>query len=147
MNLLHPVSTIMTTDLKTLEPGDSMAKVAAIFENYKIHHIPIVRDFKLIGMVSKSDYDLFQHSSHDDHDDEKIEEIRMEKYTVDDIMTTGLAKLEDNENISVALAIFKENIFHSIPIVKGNILVGIVTTYDIINQLAVDAEAHVSYQD
>jgi len=145
MNLLHPVSTIMTTDLITLEPGDTIAKVAAIFENHKIHHVPIVQDFILKGMVSKSDYLLFRNTNLNDHDDDKIEDIRMEKYTVDDIMTTGIAKLDPDENISVALAIFKENIFHSIPIVKSNVLVGMVTTYDIINQLAVDAEAHVSY--
>jgi len=41
-----------------------------------------------------------------------------------------------NMTVHEALEIFKENIFHAIPIVDNGRLVGILTTYDIISQLA-----------
>ena len=145
MNLFHPVSSIMTTDLITVSPNDAISKVEFIFNNHKIHHIPVVTGAKLVGLVSKSDFLLFQHSDSDDHDQQKNEAIRMERHLVEEIMVTGIAKLEPTEKISVALAIFKENIFHSIPIVDQGRLVGIVTTYDIISKLMVDNEAHIGY--
>jgi acetoin utilization protein AcuB len=51
-------------------------------------------------------------------------------------MTKGLAKLDPEDRINVALEIFLVNRFHAIPVVKNEELVGIVTTYDIIKTLA-----------
>ena len=146
MNLFDPVSSIMTTDLLVAETTDTMARVATIFQNHKIHHIPVVRGLKLVGMVSRSDYLAFCHNTFNAHDASKIEDIRLEKHTVDEIMTTGLAKIKPDVRISVLLEIFKENIFHSVPIVDDTEkLIGIVTTYDIISNLAKDKEAHIGY--
>ena len=50
-------------------------------------------------------------------------------------MTTGIATLESNERINVALQLFAENLFHAIPIVDQGELVGMLTTYDIIRVL------------
>ena len=145
MNLFHPVSSIMTTDLITVSSNDPLSKVESIFQNHKIHHIPVVKGTRLVGLVSKSDFLLFKNAASDDHDQQKNEEIRMERHIVEELMITGIAKLEPTEKISVALAIFKENIFHSIPVADQGRLVGIVTTYDIISKLMVDNEAHIGY--
>ena len=59
----------------------------------------------------------------------------MKNHQVESIMTTGLAKLAPTDKILVALKVFKENLFHAIPIVDQDELVGIVTTYDIIKAL------------
>lgn len=145
MNLLHPISTIMSKDVKTLTPTNSIADASDMFSKNKIHHIPIVKDDKLVGIVSKSDYLFFKRGFLNDRDDDKIEEIRMQNYEVSYIMTKGIAKLEPTDRINVALEIFKENIFHAIPVVDEGRLVGIVTTFDIINHLASDNEAHMAY--
>ncbi|MDX1665798.1 MAG: CBS domain-containing protein [Saprospiraceae bacterium] len=47
-----------------------------------------------------------------------------------------MAKLSPKDRINVALEIFMENRFHAIPVVSDNELVGIVTTFDIIKELA-----------
>jgi acetoin utilization protein AcuB len=49
-------------------------------------------------------------------------------------MTKGLAVLESNDRIGVAIEIFKENLFHAIPIVDDEELKGIVTTFDLIDK-------------
>ena len=51
-------------------------------------------------------------------------------------MTTGLAKLEPDDRINVALDVFCVNLFHALPVVKDNELVGILTPFDIIKTLA-----------
>jgi len=145
MNLLSPVSTIMSDDLLTLSPSDSIAQAAAIFDNHKIHHIPVTIDGKLVGIVSMSDYLFFKRGFLNDRDDEMIESIRLNNYQVTYIMTEGIATIEPDDRINVAIEIFRENLFHAIPIVKDDELVGIVTTHDIIENLAKNNEAYAAY--
>jgi len=145
MNLLGPVSTIMTSAPITLPPSATIGDAAKIFDEHKVHHIPIAIDNSLLGMVSMSDYLFFRRGFLDDRDDEKIESIRMNNYEVNFIMTKGLATMESTERINVALDIFKENLFHAIPIVDDGVLVGILTTHDIIINLAKDNEAYAEY--
>ena len=145
MNILNPVSSIMSTELITLSPTASIADAAKIFSTKRVHHIPVTKDGELVGIVSKSDYLFFRRGFLDNSEDEKIEEVRMNNYQVSYIMTKGMAKLEPTSRINVALELFKENIFHAIPVVDNKMLVGIVTTYDVIKHLAEDKKAVAEY--
>lgn len=145
MNLLSPISTIMTKDLLTLRPTASIADAAAIFEKHKIHHLPVTIDDELIGIISMTDFLFFRRGFLDRSEDQKIENIRMNNYEVSHIMTKGIATMESTDKINIALEIFKENILHAIPIVDDDRLVGIVTTHDIIAHLAKDNEAYAEY--
>ena len=136
----------MKTNVVTLSPNDSIDDVRAIFESRKIHHLPVVHKGELVGMVSKTDYMLFSHNSDNDVYDEFIEEIRRKNYQVKDIMTPRLACLESDDRINVALEVFRENRFHALPVVEGQRLVGIVTTFDIIDFLASDQKAEMTYK-
>ncbi|MEM9548962.1 MAG: CBS domain-containing protein [Bacteroidota bacterium] len=146
MNLLSPISTIMSSDVITLKPSASIAEAADVFEKNKVHHIPIALDGELVGIVSMTDYLFFRRGFLDNRDDKKIEDIRMNNYEVSHIMTRGVATMESTDKINVALEIFKENILHAIPIVDNGRLVGIVTTHDIIAHLAADNVAYAEYE-
>ena len=61
MNVLAPISTIMTAKIHTVNPEDSLMMVKEIFDNYPIHHIPVVRYKHIEGIVSKSDFLHFLH--------------------------------------------------------------------------------------
>jgi len=136
MDLLAPVSSMMTTEVKTVEPEDTMKKVEQVFRENRIHHIPVVEEGKLLGIVSKSDYLFFKRGFNDQTTDNRIDEFRLKIRKVKDIMTKGIAKLETADRIGVALEIFKENLFHAIPIVDDGKLEGIITTFDIIKKLS-----------
>ncbi len=139
MNILAPVKSIMSTDLITLSPQDKLSQVKEIFEQHNIHHIPVVRFKTMVGLVSKTDFLHFIRGFQNSAEDQFVNEARLRAYVVEDIMTTGLAKLAPNERIDVALEIFLTNRFHAIPIVDNDELVGILTTFDIIK--AVNREA------
>ncbi len=136
MDLLAPVSTLMSENLISVEREDTIKEVEQLFKNHRIHHIPVVEDEKLVGIVSKSDYLFFKRGFNDQSTDNRIDEFRMKTHKVEDIMTKGIAKLEPHERIGVAVEVFKENLFHAIPIVKEGKLVGIITTFDIIRKLS-----------
>lgn len=145
MNVFAPVSTIMVTDLVTVNPEATLREVKEIFDNHSFHHIPVVNFRKIVGIVSRTDFDRFvgglkrSNESLDALDDTRVEEI----------MTKGLGKLEPDDRINVALEIFSKNWFHALPVVQNDELVGIVTTQDIIRALLNEKpkEPHMVYED
>ena len=139
MNVLAPISTIMTPSPITVSPNDPLATVDKVFEKYKIHHLPVVEAGELVGIISKTDLLYFLKGIKSEFQ-EFLNKARLRDYTASEIMTTGMAKLSSTEKISVAVEVFKENLFHAIPIVDNDKLVGILTTYDIINSLALTKE-------
>ncbi len=135
MDFTAPVSQFMTRKLATVVPGDSMEVVKEIFDTQRIHHIPVVRYTTLVGLISKSDFLHFLRGTAMTPYEQLVEQSRLRHYTAEDIMTTGIATLESNERVNVALQLFAENLFHAIPIVDQGELVGMLTTYDIIRVL------------
>ena len=135
MNILNPISSIMTSDPISLDPNHTISDVRDVFKNNRIHHIPIVTDGKLMGIVSKSDYLFFRKGFAVSETEENIETLRLSAFNVSHIMTKKVAHLSSNDRISVAIEIFKENLFHAIPVVDDGMLVGIITTYDILKNL------------
>lgn len=133
-NLLSPVKDIMSKDLITIGKDATLEKVKEIFDTHKIHHIPVVEYKKLVGIISKSDFLFFQKGYN--YGEAHEEAARLKVYFVRDIMTKGVAKLDVEDKVNVALEVFNENLFHAIPIEEEGELKGIVTTYDIINALA-----------
>lgn len=115
------VSTIMIKNLITLTSESTLAEVSEIFNTRKIHHIPIVDDGVLAGLVTT--YDLWRKNIlHESYADIKVK----------DVMSRKLIKLEPDDKIGTAAELFLDNRFHALPVVEGDRLVGIVTTFDIL---------------
>lgn len=130
--LLAPVSSIMTKDLITIGPEDPLNKVISIFKREKIHHLPVIDEGKVVGIVSKTDLDYFKRGyCHNEKETSLPDDCRVKS-----IMTTGLAKMEPDDRVEVALEVFKENLFHAILITENNHLRGIVTTFDIMKAVS-----------
>lgn len=123
------VSSIMTTKLYTVAPTDHLTVVKEIFEQHNIHHIPVVRYKELVGIVSKSDFLLVTHSPLEGAtNDEAI----LGKHKVEEIMIKRLAKVEPEDQIGTVAEVLLTNMFHAVPVVKDNELVGLVTSFDVI---------------
>ena len=133
----------MTRKLIAVSPTDTMSEVKAIFDQHRIHHIPVVRYKKLVGIISKSDLQHFLRGVLTSEHDQQVEKSRLETYTAEDVMTTGVATLSSTDRINVALQLFLENIFHAIPIVDDDELVGMLTTFDIIKALSDEDNARI----
>lgn len=143
MDFTAPVSRIMTRKLFTVVPGDPLTEVKKIFDEHRIHHIPVVKYTTLVGIISEVDFIHVTKGHGTKAHDESTENEFLEKYTAEDIMTTGIATIESKERINVALQIFAENLFHALPIVDDGQLVGMVTTFDIIKSLVEEDNARI----
>ena len=134
INLQSPVQECMSTDLITVSQDTPITVIASIFKEHRVHHIPVVNFNKIVGMISKSDFLEFKVDYNTV--ESKYDTFRYRNHKADQIMTTGLAKLESSERIAVAIKLFEENLFHAIPIEEDGKLVGILTTYDLIKSLS-----------
>lgn len=130
------------TNLLTVNPEDNLLVVQDIFNNHRIHHIPVVRFRKIVGMVSKNDFEHFMGGMSHSSDDKFVNNHRLERSKVEDIMTHRLAKLESTDRINVALEVFSINRFHALPVVDNDELVGILTPFDIMQALLNEKPAH-----
>ncbi|GAA0361551.1 CBS domain-containing protein [Actinoallomurus spadix] len=50
-----PVSEIMTTPVRTCGPGDAVDGLRVTMTEHRIRHLPVVRDGRLVGIVSIGD--------------------------------------------------------------------------------------------
>ncbi|MBK8966983.1 MAG: CBS domain-containing protein [Saprospiraceae bacterium] len=115
--------TIMTANVVTLKPNNTLGDAREIFMTKRIHHLPIVEDKKLVGLVTS--WDIFKLG---------LSAVAYQDMRVSEVMTTHLATLEPDQHIGAAAEVLMEHLFHAVPIVNDkHELVGIVTTYDILN--------------
>ncbi len=116
------IQTIMTSQVITLSPGDTLGQAREIFMSNHIHHLPIVDGKKLVGLVTS--WDLFKLG---------LSAVAYQDMRVSEVMTTHLATLEPDQHIGAAAEVLMEHLFHAIPIVNDkHELMGIVTTYDVL---------------
>ena len=133
MNNLTPVSSIMKPfkDIITVSPDDTLATIHEILQENRFHHIPVINKHKLVGIISKTDYLQANINISASGVVPDLEALAATK--VKDYMTTKLVKINANERVDVAALLFKENLFHCIPITNENDeLEGIITPFDII---------------
>lgn len=133
------ISKIMTTEVISIRPTDTMDKVDRIFHTADIHHIPVVnKDRVVLGMISKSDYFKILHgfTLFKAPISQKYNEAVLRSLLAKEVMTKQVATLRPDDSVSTAADYFRENRFHAIPIVDGQRkLVGILSTYDLINSM------------
>lgn len=127
MNTEKSVRHIMTTNIVAVRPDDSIMKVEELFEHIPIHHILVTEHTKLLGIVSKADLlKLYRKELQEEN------VLDRSKIFVQNIMTVNPVTIDCDDTIGLAADIFMANSFHSLPVVDGNELVGIVTNHDLI---------------
>lgn len=132
MNPETPVSYIMSKNLVTVETDSRLQKIRQIFEENEFHHIPVLELDKLVGIVSKADFDKISHTLSFTLDGHEHVDSKYRIFTAKDMMTEYPMQLDPDDTIGLAADIFLANRFHALPVVDGNDLVGIVTTHDLI---------------
>jgi len=129
----NPVSSIMTTQLETVRPDDSVYKVMEIFRQFGFHHIPVVEEGeKLVGIISREDFLRISYELSLSTSSQNFSKITYRTMKVEEVMTTEPISLEPEDTIGLAADMFLANEFHALPVVEGNTLVGLVTTHDLL---------------
>lgn len=129
-----PVSTIMTKNVVKLNLSDDLTKAEMLFKKHHIRHIPVVYSNKIVGMLSYTD--LLRISFADAIDDEDdVDTTVYNMFTVEQVMAKKLVSITPDATIKEAAQILATKEFHALPVCEGDLLVGIITTTDLIKYL------------
>jgi CBS domain-containing protein len=123
----------MSTDLQSVNSNTSLRDVDLLLKDYQIHHILVIGDGNLKGMISKTDMDRIAFV--DATTGVGVDTTFYDILTVDHVMTNNLVTIQQDQPIRAAAELFSSGKFHALPVLDGDEIVGIVTTTDLIRYL------------
>lgn len=122
------IDRIMTTRPATVGPGDPISTAKTLLDPGDIHHLPVVEENKLVGIVSSSDLLKFELLGRD--------AAFLSGATISQAMVADPVVLESGANLRDAAKKLSVGGFHALPVVDSDrALVGIVTSSDLITHL------------
>jgi len=130
-----PVSNIMTTNLIILDVKESLDKAEHLFKKYKIRHIPVIENEKIIGMISLNDILRISFADGAYREEENISSSIYEMFTLRQLMIGNLETVSPDATIKQVAELLVKREFHSLPVVENGKLKGMVTTTDLIKYL------------
>lgn len=130
------ITKIMTTELTTAHDGQPVSSLRPIFEEGKIHHIPVVSGEELIGIVTSNDFMRVSFGEFGNQDGKGLDTILDHTYKMHDVMHKDPVTIPKDATIRDAARLLSSHAFHALPVVEGSKLVGLVTSTDLIQYLA-----------
>ena len=130
-----PVSTIMTSELVTVNVDDGLDKAEHLLKKHRIRHIPVVEGRKIVGMLSMNDILRISFADGAYREEDNISSSIYEMFTIKNLMRSKLEVVSSTDSIKDVAGRFVASEYHSIPVVDNGELVGMVTTTDMIKYL------------
>jgi CBS domain-containing membrane protein len=137
------VDTIMTRDLVTVNPGDTLDVARSIMRDKRIHHLPVVEnDSILVGLVTLTDILAATDSELRDEDERmKAKDIRIEDVMIRDVMS-----VDEHAGLRQAALFLEKHKIGCLPVVTDGKLHGIVTDTDFV-AVAINLLEQIEYDD
>ena len=130
----QPLATIMAADPVTVDRSQTVSEVRFLLANERIHHLPVIEEGRLVGMISSND--VMRVSFALDTDDAVSRTLLDKTVSIDDLMVTDLVTVSAHGNVRDAAIALSAGGFHAVPVVDDEAhLVGIVTSTDLIQYL------------
>jgi len=129
------VAEIMTTEVITAGMDDTLGGIRKVLELNHCHHIPIVEDSRLVGIVS--DRDVLQGLSPNvDLSIADNRALNTLKKKAHQIMTRKVTTIGPEDTIEEVAAVFLDMQFSCLPVLEpSGTVVGIVTKTDLLESL------------
>jgi acetoin utilization protein AcuB len=107
----------MSKRLVTVGPEDSVANARALLEKYGIHHLPVVKDQRLVGIVTDRD----------------VRSAPSKTKSVATIMTSKPLVIDPDTFVDEAARRLRRHRIGALPVVEHGRLVGILTVADVLD--------------
>ncbi|MBO3115794.1 CBS domain-containing protein [Winogradskyella sp. DF17] len=135
MRTIENISTIMSTDIIALNRDDDLEKAEMLFKRHKIRHIPVVDKDVIIGMLSYTDLLRISFADAVDPYDTDVDTLVYNMFTIEQVMAKNIISVPSTASVKQVAELLAKREFHALPVVDNGVLVGIVTTTDLINYL------------
>lgn len=144
-------ASIMTRNVVTARPSDTVSHVARLLSEHKISAVPVCdADGSLRGMVSEGDLMrpfsatnverrarwLALLAEGTDLAPEFVDHVRMDRHSIGELMTSTVISAEEGTSVSHLAELMGQNHIKRLPILRDGKLVGIVSRADVIRAIA-----------
>lgn len=115
MNKNTPLSSVMTKKVIVADLHTKFTDILTLFLDYKIYHLPVVFDQKLLGILSLTDaLKFFEKEAVNIAKNEHLNEI----FDVEKMMTRNPKTLKPNNTVKDAAELMSSVKFRAVPIVN-----------------------------
>ncbi len=136
MKDLH-VRDIMSCPLITISRFETLEKASHLFSDHKIHHIPVLENDQLVGMLSSTDLERNKYgkSFFIRRKEDSQNKALLSATLVGMVMSERVETISARESVYNAYRLFKKNTYRSLPVVEQGELVGIITPMDFLDYI------------
>ena len=128
------VAEIMTADPVTVQPSQSIGTAIALMRQGNFRRLPVVENGRLVGIVTDRDMRRATNSPVLLHET-WYDNFLLEHIEVGVCMTSNPVTLSPEAEVLEAAVIMRSRKIGGIPIVRGEVLVGIITETDLLDHL------------
>ena len=125
---MFSIEAIMSTNLITIPPSATLAEARTLMHDNRIHHIPVLEDGKLTGLVSLTNV-LAATDSFLRDDGSRI---HASEIGIEDVMVTDVATVDVNASLRHAALFLEKHKIGCLPVLDDSELVGIITDTDFV---------------
>lgn len=129
---MYKLTEIMTTELSTLSPQDSLEDARQLMRGKRIRHIPIVEEGALVGLVTKRDLLAAMDSNLYEVSDEQPPGQNERSIRVSSFMTRDIKTVDQFADMATAGRYLETHKLGCLPVVRDDKLIGIVTESDFV---------------
>lgn len=144
------VKDIMTTNPVTVSPGDEVTRAAKLLLEHRVNGLPVVvEEGRLVGIICQSDLIVQQKSFPlpsfftlldgiiplKSRESLEAEVRKIAAVTVGEAMTPQPVTVGPEDSVQTVANLMVERKFHTLPVVEGGKLVGVVGKEDVLRTL------------
>ena len=125
---MFSIDAIMSTNLITVRPEDTLADARTLMHENRIHHIPVVEDGRLTGLVTLTNV----LAATDSFLRDQTNRIHASEILVSDVMVIDVATVDIKAGLRQAALFLEKHQIGCLPVMDDNKLVGIITDTDFV---------------
>ena len=113
------VQEVMTDHVRTVSPATPAQEARSLMKADRIHHLVVTRGRRIVGILSDRDTNIRSDGPRDGR-------------TVEEVMTKNVATIKQDATVRQAANVMRGRTIGCLPVLRGDALVGIVTTSDLL---------------
>lgn len=125
---MFSIEAIMSTNLITVAPSATLAEARTLMHDHRIHHIPVVDEGKLVGLVTLTNVLAATDSFLRDPGNR----IHANEVVVKDAMVVDVASVDVHASLRSAALFIEKHKIGCLPVMRDEELIGIITDTDFV---------------
>ena len=135
MTLQSGSKEIMTSNVIFVHYNDKVHKVESIMKKKHFRHVPVLKEGELVGMVSLTDLQRLSFTGNLAPADVEDEVPFYEVMSLDQVMVRNPTTIDVSATIKDVAKVLSKHEFHALPVLEDGVLIGMITTTDILKYL------------